>query len=210
MGPARARAAPRRRCPAERLGLARPGHRSGATWRVATWCRAPPRCGSSPPTATMAAACCLARIGLDDALDEDGQLVTGRSYPATERIEFPLARRGDRRLARIRAALRPRAVARPGRQLVAAHRHRGPRARPGRPPPRRRTCERLDRPGAEGRATARSAASQPAARGAPSCARPGSGTGRRRAAACARRRRGRAAAAPPRRAWRALMLSKPG
>ena len=33
----------------------------------------------------------LARIGLDDALDEDGALVTGRSYPATDRIEFALA-----------------------------------------------------------------------------------------------------------------------
>ncbi len=33
----------------------------------------------------------LARVGLDDALDTDGQLVTGRSYPATDRIEFPLA-----------------------------------------------------------------------------------------------------------------------
>jgi spore germination protein YaaH len=33
----------------------------------------------------------LTRVGLDPALDEDGQLVTGRSYPATERIEFPLA-----------------------------------------------------------------------------------------------------------------------
>ncbi len=33
----------------------------------------------------------LARVGLDAALDEDGQLVTARSYPATERIEFPLA-----------------------------------------------------------------------------------------------------------------------
>ena len=33
----------------------------------------------------------LARIGLDDALDEDGALVTGRSYPATDRVEFALA-----------------------------------------------------------------------------------------------------------------------
>jgi spore germination protein YaaH len=32
----------------------------------------------------------LVRLGLDDALDEDGQLVLGRSYPAVERIEFPL------------------------------------------------------------------------------------------------------------------------
>jgi spore germination protein YaaH len=33
----------------------------------------------------------LARVGLDDEVDADGQLVTGRSYPATERIDFPLA-----------------------------------------------------------------------------------------------------------------------
>lgn len=33
----------------------------------------------------------LARVGLDDEVDVDGQLVTGRSYPATERIDFPLA-----------------------------------------------------------------------------------------------------------------------
>jgi hypothetical protein len=33
----------------------------------------------------------LARVGLDDEVDADGQLVVGRTYPATERIEFPLA-----------------------------------------------------------------------------------------------------------------------
>ena len=32
----------------------------------------------------------LVRIGLDDEVDEDGQLVVGRSYPAVDRIEFPL------------------------------------------------------------------------------------------------------------------------
>ena len=32
----------------------------------------------------------LTRVGLDGTLAEDGQLVTGRTYPATERIEFPL------------------------------------------------------------------------------------------------------------------------
>lgn len=32
----------------------------------------------------------LARVGLDGALDEAGQLVTARSYPAAERIDFPL------------------------------------------------------------------------------------------------------------------------
>ena len=33
----------------------------------------------------------LARVGLDGELAGDGQLVTGRTYPATDRIEFPLA-----------------------------------------------------------------------------------------------------------------------
>jgi hypothetical protein len=33
----------------------------------------------------------LTRIGLDGELAGDGQLVTGRTYPATDRIEFPLA-----------------------------------------------------------------------------------------------------------------------
>ncbi len=32
----------------------------------------------------------LVRIGLDDEVDEDGRLVVGRSYPAVDRIEFPL------------------------------------------------------------------------------------------------------------------------
>ncbi len=32
----------------------------------------------------------LARIGLDDEVDASGQLVTGRTYPAVERIDFPL------------------------------------------------------------------------------------------------------------------------
>ena len=32
----------------------------------------------------------LVRIGLDGELDEDGLLVIGRSYPAVERIDFPL------------------------------------------------------------------------------------------------------------------------
>ncbi len=31
------------------------------------------------------------RIALDDELDEDGRLVLGRTYPATDRVEFPLA-----------------------------------------------------------------------------------------------------------------------
>jgi hypothetical protein len=30
------------------------------------------------------------RIGLDDALDSEGMLVTGRTYPAVDRIDFPL------------------------------------------------------------------------------------------------------------------------
>jgi hypothetical protein len=30
------------------------------------------------------------RVGLDGEVDEDGRLVTGRTYPAVERIEFPL------------------------------------------------------------------------------------------------------------------------
>ncbi len=30
------------------------------------------------------------RIGLDGALDEDGMLVTGRTYPAVDRVDFPL------------------------------------------------------------------------------------------------------------------------
>jgi hypothetical protein len=33
----------------------------------------------------------LARVGLSGELDADGQLVTGRTYPATDRIDFPLA-----------------------------------------------------------------------------------------------------------------------
>ena len=33
----------------------------------------------------------LVRVGLDDETDADGRLVTARSYPAVERIEFPLA-----------------------------------------------------------------------------------------------------------------------
>jgi GH18 family chitinase len=33
----------------------------------------------------------LTRIGLSGDLAEDGQLITGRTYPASERIEFPLA-----------------------------------------------------------------------------------------------------------------------
>jgi hypothetical protein len=33
----------------------------------------------------------LARVGLDGQLGADGQLVTGRTYPAVERIDFPLA-----------------------------------------------------------------------------------------------------------------------
>lgn len=32
----------------------------------------------------------LTRVGLDGAVDEAGQLVTGRSYPASDRIDFPL------------------------------------------------------------------------------------------------------------------------
>jgi hypothetical protein len=32
----------------------------------------------------------LVRIGLDGALDEEGRLVVGQTYPAVERIEFPL------------------------------------------------------------------------------------------------------------------------
>jgi len=32
----------------------------------------------------------LARIGLDGELGGGGELVTGRTYPASERIEFPL------------------------------------------------------------------------------------------------------------------------
>ena len=148
----------------------------------------------------------LARIGLDDALDEDGPAGHRPQLPGHRPHRVPARRRGDRRLARIRSALHPRPVARRGRQLVGAHRHRGPRARPGGFRHARRTSEsRLERSGPR---TARRLSL--AARGAPSCARRGSGTGRRRAAACARRRRGRAAAAPPRRAWRALMLSKPG
>jgi spore germination protein YaaH len=31
------------------------------------------------------------RIGLDDGIDDDGRLVVGRTYPAVERIDFPLA-----------------------------------------------------------------------------------------------------------------------
>jgi hypothetical protein len=33
----------------------------------------------------------LVRVGLDGELDEAGRLLTGRSYPAVDRIEFPLA-----------------------------------------------------------------------------------------------------------------------
>jgi len=33
----------------------------------------------------------LVRVGLDGELDEDGRLLIGRSYPAVDRIEFPLA-----------------------------------------------------------------------------------------------------------------------
>ncbi|MEX1296152.1 MAG: glycoside hydrolase family 18 protein [Candidatus Limnocylindrales bacterium] len=33
----------------------------------------------------------LVRIGLEGALEEDGRLAVGRTYPAVERIEFPLA-----------------------------------------------------------------------------------------------------------------------
>ncbi len=31
------------------------------------------------------------RVGQDDALDRSGKLVAGRTYPAVERVEFPLA-----------------------------------------------------------------------------------------------------------------------